>query len=165
MYRTVVLYHTVTYTDHASFLPESLAFNCSWFEVLALRFCKTGLVMMFIFIDKVIIGLFWNIYFAAIHPSANERTKFGLDTDTQGMERIINRYGGSRSLYLLYKHYKKLIEILVQCHQYFLPLFQVIILDIMMSCDFKNFHILTFVNFVLPAAWSWFEYFIFTTCL
>ena len=79
--------------------------------------------------------------------------------------RIINRYGGSRSLFPLYKHYKKLIEILLQCHQYFLPFFQVIILDIMMSCDFKNFHILTFVNFVLPAAWSWFEYFIFITCL
>ena len=51
------------------------------------------------------------------------------------------RYGVSRYLFQLYKHYKKLTEILLQCHQYFLPFFQVIILDIMMSCDFKNFHI------------------------
>ena len=78
---------------------------------------------MFIFIDKVIIGLFWNIYFTAIHPSANERTKFDLDTDTQGIKLLSIYYPllyGELSkdmsylevFFLLYEHYKKLIEIM-----------------------------------------------------
>ena len=107
---------------------------------------------MYMFIDHDIIGFFEIFILQQFTPAQMSGRNLVLIRIPK-VWRIINRYGGSRSLFPLYKHYKKLIEILLQCHQYFLPFFQVIIiLDIMMSCDFKNFHILTFVNFVLPAA-------------